>query len=324
MDTTALFPPASADGATHTDDHPTTPRPPADRAGSPRLWRGPASDPSWARPGLLGLLAATAVLLFWGLTASGWANAFYSAAVQAGTRAGRRSSSAPPTPRTRSPSTSRRRRCGSWRCRCGSSASARGASSCPRRSWASPRSAAVRHGQAPVRRRRPACSPGRCSALTPVAVLMFRFNNPDALLVLLMTARRVRHDPRHRAGQRQVAGLGRRLRSASASSPRCCRRSWSCRRSRWPTWSPRRRRCAGGSCTCSRPAPRWSCRPAGGSRSSSSCPPRARPYIGGSQNNSILELTLGYNGLGRITGNETGSVGGGGGGAAAACGAPPG
>ena len=39
-----------------------------------------------------------------------------------------------------------------------------------------------------------------------------------------------------------------------------------------------------------------------------------RPYIGGSQNNSFLELTFGYNGLGRITGDETGSVGGGGGG----------
>jgi 4-amino-4-deoxy-L-arabinose transferase-like glycosyltransferase len=34
-----------------------------------------------------------------------------------------------------------------------------------------------------------------------------------------------------------------------------------------------------------------------------------RPYIGGSQTNSILELTFGYNGLGRLSGNETGSVG---------------
>ena len=42
-------------------------------------------------------------------------------------------------------------------------------------------------------------------------------------------------------------------------------------------------------------------------------PAAARPYIGGSQNNSILELMLGYNGLGRLTGDETGSVGGGGG-----------
>jgi len=41
-------------------------------------------------------------------------------------------------------------------------------------------------------------------------------------------------------------------------------------------------------------------------------PAADRPYIGGSQNNSILELTLGYNGFGRLTGNETGSVGGGG------------
>ena len=40
-------------------------------------------------------------------------------------------------------------------------------------------------------------------------------------------------------------------------------------------------------------------------------PAADRPYIGGSQNNSILELTLGYNGLGRLNGDETGSVGGG-------------
>jgi 4-amino-4-deoxy-L-arabinose transferase-like glycosyltransferase len=39
-------------------------------------------------------------------------------------------------------------------------------------------------------------------------------------------------------------------------------------------------------------------------------PAQYRPYIGGSQNNSILELTLGYNGFGRLSGDETGSVGG--------------
>ncbi|KIQ17594.1 glycosyltransferase family 39 protein [Rhodococcus sp. MEB064] len=37
-------------------------------------------------------------------------------------------------------------------------------------------------------------------------------------------------------------------------------------------------------------------------------PASSRPWIGGSQNNSILELTLGYNGLGRLNGEETGSV----------------
>ncbi|MDD9348724.1 glycosyltransferase family 39 protein, partial [Mumia sp.] len=38
-------------------------------------------------------------------------------------------------------------------------------------------------------------------------------------------------------------------------------------------------------------------------------PAAARPYIGGSTTNSILELTLGYNGLGRLSGDEAGSVG---------------
>src|SRR3954471_13144908 len=41
-------------------------------------------------------------------------------------------------------------------------------------------------------------------------------------------------------------------------------------------------------------------------------PASARPYIGGSQTNSFLELTFGYNGLGRLSGDETGSVAGGG------------
>ena len=38
-------------------------------------------------------------------------------------------------------------------------------------------------------------------------------------------------------------------------------------------------------------------------------PVSSRPWIGGSQNNSVMELTLGYNGFGRLSGNETGSVG---------------
>lgn len=35
-------------------------------------------------------------------------------------------------------------------------------------------------------------------------------------------------------------------------------------------------------------------------------PASARPYIGGSQHNSIVELALGYNGFGRLTGDEPG------------------
>ena len=44
----------------------------------------------------------------------------------------------------------------------------------------------------------PPCWPGAVVALTPVAALMFRFNNPDAFLVLLLDAGRLRH----RAGGR--------------------------------------------------------------------------------------------------------------------------
>src|SRR5438034_6290114 len=39
-------------------------------------------------------------------------------------------------------------------------------------------------------------------------------------------------------------------------------------------------------------------------------PSADRPYIGGSQDNSLVNLIFGYNGFGRLTGNETGSVGG--------------
>jgi hypothetical protein len=38
-------------------------------------------------------------------------------------------------------------------------------------------------------------------------------------------------------------------------------------------------------------------------------PPDDRPWIGGSQHNSELELTFGYNGIGRISGHEVGAVG---------------
>ena len=37
-------------------------------------------------------------------------------------------------------------------------------------------------------------------------------------------------------------------------------------------------------------------------------PAGSRPYIGGSQTDSFIELTFSYNGLGRLTGDETGSV----------------
>ena len=51
-----------------------------------RAVRGPEDDPRWARPALGVLLLGTALLYLWSLGASGWANAFYSAAAQAGSQ----------------------------------------------------------------------------------------------------------------------------------------------------------------------------------------------------------------------------------------------
>jgi hypothetical protein len=62
------------------------PAPPDDRGRLQRIWRSPASQPRWSRPALLLLLALTAALYLWDLSASGYANSYYAAAVQAGTR----------------------------------------------------------------------------------------------------------------------------------------------------------------------------------------------------------------------------------------------
>ena len=69
------------------DRRSSPPHPKPSRArGLRRLLTGPSSDPGWARPALAGLLGVAAVLYIWGLGSQGWANAFYAAAVQAGTK----------------------------------------------------------------------------------------------------------------------------------------------------------------------------------------------------------------------------------------------
>jgi 4-amino-4-deoxy-L-arabinose transferase-like glycosyltransferase len=147
----------------------------------------PRREPRWVLAALLGLLGATALLYLGGLGASGYANTFYSAAVQAGTT--------------------------SWKALFFGSSD--GANSImvdkpPASLWVMELSArifgvnpwsilvpqalegvaavgvlyaAVRRWHGPVA----GLLAGAVLALTPVAVLMFRFNNPDALLVLLLT-----------------------------------------------------------------------------------------------------------------------------------------
>ncbi|MEV4258154.1 glycosyltransferase family 39 protein [Spirillospora sp. NPDC049652] len=51
-----------------------------------RFLLGAESDPAWARPGLWAILALATVLYAWGLTRSGDANTYYSAAVRSGTQ----------------------------------------------------------------------------------------------------------------------------------------------------------------------------------------------------------------------------------------------
>ena len=108
-----------------------------------------------------------------------------------------------------------------------------------------------------------------------------------------------------------MARAGRRRWSGSPSWPRCCKRCWSCRRSRWSIWSPRRRRSRrrmlhllGAGLVLVLAGGWWVA-------VVELVPASLRPYIGGSQTNSVWELIWGYNGLGRMTGDETGSVGGG-------------
>jgi 4-amino-4-deoxy-L-arabinose transferase-like glycosyltransferase len=275
-----------------------------------RLVRGPASDPGWARPAVVVLLLATGVLYVAGLGASGWANTFYSAAAQAGAS--------------------------SWKAMFFGSFDAANAitvDKTPAALWVTALSvrlfglsswsmlvpqalegvAAVALLYATVRRwfgPGAGLLAGAVLATTPVAVLMFRFNNPDALLVLLL-----------------VAGAYGVVRATERGSTRWLLFAGACVGFGFltkmlqaflvvpafalvylvaaPTGLRRRLVqlvAAGVAVVVS--AGWWVAIVA-------LWPAAARPYIGGSQHNSILELTLGYNGFGRLTGNETGSVGGG-------------
>ena len=281
-----------------------------------RLLRGPLTDPRWARPALFGLLALTAVLYLWDLGRNGWANDFYAAAVQAGTK--------------------------SWKAFFFGSFDQSGfitVDKTPGSLWVMELSgrifgfsqwsmlapqalegvgsvlllyAAVKRWFGPAA----GLLAGLVLALTPVAALMFRFNNPDALLVLLMTAAAytlVRAVENGRSRWLVLTGLllgfaflakmlqaflvvpGFAAAYLCAGPPRLGRRIWQ-------TVLMVAGIIVG--------AGWWIL-------AAQLTPAADRPYFGGSTSNSILQLTIGYNGLGRLTGNETGSVGpgdGGGGG----------
>ena len=277
------------------------------------LVRGRAADPAWARAAFVGLLAATAVAYLWNLTASGDANSFYAAAVQAGTKSwkafffGSLDSSNFIT--VDKPPASLWVMALSGRIFGFSSASmlvpqvlegvlAVGLLAASVKRWFGAGAGLLA---------------GAMLALTPVAALMFRFNNPDALLVCLLVASAyclVRAF--EGASTRWMIGVGTligfaflaKMMQAFLVVPGFALVYFVAA----PTAMRRRvvQLLAGGVAMIVS-AGWWVAIVA-------LWPASSRPMIDGSPSNSILNLIVGYNGLGRLTGSGGGAGGGGGGG----------
>jgi 4-amino-4-deoxy-L-arabinose transferase-like glycosyltransferase len=290
------------------------PVPPDDRSRLQRIWRSPASQPRWSRPALLILLALTAVLYLWDLSASGYANSYYAAAVEAGTKSWKAfffgsldagnsiTVDKPPASLWVMELSARLFGFSSW-------------------SVLIPQAlegvAAVGLLYGAVRRVAGSVAglaAGAALALTPAAVLMFRFDNPDALLTLLLVAGAYAVTRALEAGQTRwlvmagsaigLAFLTKMLQGFLVlpafalvylvAAPVPLRR--------------RIRQVLAGAAAVAVAAGWWVLAVA-------VWPASVRPYIGGSTNNSILDLVFGYNGLGRLLGGSGNGGGGGSGGA---------
>ncbi|WP_413249895.1 ArnT family glycosyltransferase [Sinomonas flava] len=265
-----------------------------------------ADQPRWVRPSAAALLIATAFTYLWNLTNSGWANEFYAAAVQAGSK--------------------------DWTAWFFGSIDAGNAITVdkpPAAFWlpgllgrifgftsftmllpeALMGVAAVALLYAAVKRvSGPAAGliAGAALAATPVAALMFRFNNPDAMLTFClvaaayMTVRAI-----EKAGGKWLVGAGaliglafltKMLQGVIIVPALGLAYLWAA-----PTTLRRRLVHLLGAL--------------GGIIAVAGAyvlaftltPASARPYMAGSQTNSFLELTFGYNGLARIFGNRAGA-----------------
>ncbi|MDQ0798434.1 glycosyltransferase family 39 protein [Arthrobacter sp. SLBN-112] len=274
-------------------------------------------QPRWVRPSAAGLLVATAVLYLWNLAATGYGNSFYAAAIQAGTKdwtaflfgsldAGNAITVDKPPAALWIPALAGR---------------IFGFSSL---SMLVPEAlmgvAAVGFLYLAVKRvSGPAAGllAGGALALTPVAALMFKFNNPDAMLTLcLVLAAYFTTRAIERAGWKWLVAAGAVIGLAFLSKmlqgflvvPALGLAYL------WAAPTPLGRRLVhllgalGGIIVVA------------GSYVAlfQLTPASERPYMAGSTTNSFLELTFGYNGLARITGSGEGMPGGGAGGPAGA------
>ncbi|MFF1612617.1 glycosyltransferase family 39 protein [Amycolatopsis sp. NPDC058278] len=274
---------------------------------------GAHAPPRWVRPAAFGLLAATALLYLWNLTASGYGNSFYAAAVQSGTQSWK-----------------------AWLFGSLDSGNVLTVDKPPAALWVGTAFArifgfssftvlapqalmgvasvgilylTVKRTSGPVA----GLLAGAVLAVTPVAALMFRFNNPDALLVLLM-----------------VAGAYFVVRATETASPRWLALAGAAIGFGFltkmmqaflvlpafglvyllaaPTSPGKRLLHLGGAVVALVVSAGWFIALV------DLWPATSRPYIGGSEGDSLLELALGYNGLGRIFGGEGNGGGMGGGG----------
>jgi 4-amino-4-deoxy-L-arabinose transferase-like glycosyltransferase len=279
----------------------------------PTTWRARDDGHAIARwlvahaPELL-LLGGAAVLFLWNLGASSWANAYYSAAALAGSQ--------------------------SWEAFLFGSFDAGNAitvDKTPAALWVMSLSvrlfglsgwsllvpqalmgvASVGLLYATVRRtasRLAGLIAGAVLALTPVAALMFRFNNPDALLVLLLigaayaTTRALEHgSARWLVLAGTIIGFGflAKMLQAFLVIPAFTLVYLVAA----PVALPRRVLQVGAAAVAVIVSAGWFVALV------ELWPAASRPFVGGSQTNSIIELLLGYNGLGRITGDEVGRIG---------------
>jgi 4-amino-4-deoxy-L-arabinose transferase-like glycosyltransferase len=301
------------------------------RAGSlATLLRDRVGEAAWTRPAFMGLLLATLVLYVSGLDRNGWANAYYSAAVEAGTKSWKAFFFGSLDPSNfitvdKSPAflwvmeiSARVFGVNTWSVQVPQAlegVATVAITYASVRRWFGPAAALIA---------------GMVVAATPVAALMFRYNNPDALLVLLVTGSAYATLRAVESGQ----GSPRNLAAGPAQRPDFVGNS-----TRWlvlaaaligtgflakmlqaflivpvlafvylvagrPRLITRIKQLVVAGMTLFVASGWWVA-------IVELWPKSSRPYIGGSQTNSVLELILGYNGLGRITGNEAGSVVGG-------------